>query len=462
MNDPRVPSSPFPPRRQVHRHDEHVFADDGGQWEEPTAPTHAEGIPLSTGGQVPHPSQEAGGGRGTPAAPTVGFSAPAAEELFRPLLTGEGSSGLRSRRLEHERARARRRRRNRRIRTFVVLVVVLGLLAAAGYYAFTQVRGSGTVQESDDYPGPGTGTVEVTVEQGDVGAVIGQRLVDQGVVKTVGAFTRAFDANKASASIKPGTYTLRHQMAASDAVAALLDDSNRSDNTVTVTPGQTAAQVAAKISQITGVPEDDVTAALKDGDAIGLPKEAGGHVEGWLAPGSYEVSSTDTPTTLLTEMVRARVTELDGLGVAESDRQDVLIKASILEREMNIPQYLPKAARVIENRLDDPDAETKGYLQMDSTVLYGVGKTGGLPTDADMADDNPFNTYLHRGLPPTPISQPGTDAIKATLDPAEGSWLYFVTVNLDTGETLFADTLAQHDAYQKQLQQWCAANKGKC
>lgn len=374
------------------------------------------------------------------------------------------TTGMRSRRLEHERRRARKRRRNRRIRSFIIILALLALIGGAGWFTLEQLADSGqqSSEVADDYPGPGSGEVDVTIDLGASGADIGQALVDAGVVKSTGAFNRAFTANKAATSIKPGTYRLKMQMSASDAVAALLDEKNRSENTITVTPGQTSWQIVERITSVTDFGSDEVEAALKDAAAIGLPEEAGGNAEGWLAPGSYEVSSTDTPATLLAQMVRRTVEELDALDVPNDQRQTLLNKASILEREVNIDEYLPKVARVIENRLADPNAETRGYLQMDSTVLYGVGKTGGVPSPDDMTDDNPYNTYVHQGLPPTPIAQPSEKAIQAVLAPAEGSWLYYVTIDLDTGETLFANTLAEQEANTARFKEYCSANPGKC
>ncbi len=435
MSDSDAPEWPFPSRRQLHAHDPKVFADD------------------DRAGQAPPE-------RGRPAAADAGSEDRAAAPWT--VEPRETTSELRSRRLEHERARVRRRRRARRVRTTIVLVLVVALLGAGVWFAWNMVSGGGGAAESTDYPGPGTGSVEVTVESGDVGTDIGQKLVDNGVVKTLGAFVTAFDANKAATSIKPGTYTLKLQMRASDAVAALLDDANRTDNTVTVHSGQTVAQVSAKMAAVTGFSEDDIAAALADPTAIGLPAEAGGNAEGWLEPGTYEVSAGDTPTTLFSQMIAARIASLDAQGIAAGDRETVLIKASILEREMNIEEYLPQVARVIDNRLADTEGETRGHLQMDSTVLYGVGKTGGVPTKDDLADDNPYNTYLHPGLPPTPISQPSDAAITATLQPADGNWLYFVTVDLDTGETLFADTYDQQEQNKELFNQYCTANPGKC
>lgn len=374
------------------------------------------------------------------------------------------TTGMRSRRLEVERRRARRRKRNRRIRAFVILAIVIALLGAAAVYAVRQLTApsSSFSQLDDDYPGPGSGSVEVTIDVGETGAEIGQSLVDADVVKSLAAFIRSYDANKAAVMIRPGTYTLKMQMSASDAVAALLDDANRSDNTVTVTPGQTKAEIAERISSVTDFSVDDVTAAFEDASAIGLPDVAGGNVEGWLAPGSYEVASSDTPVTLVAQMVANTISTLDSAGVAEDQREIVLNKASILEREVNLDEYLPKVARVIENRLATTENETRGLLQMDSTVLYGVGKTGGVPTASDLLDENPYNTYLHQGIPPSPIAQPSEAAIKAVMHPADGDWLYYVTIDLDTGETVFASTLADHEANQQKFKDYCKANPGKC
>ena len=477
MTDRDVPQSPFPSRHQLHQHDAKVFAADDvaprrredahrdQPAADPTAPRRREDAhrdqpaadPAPPARPVPTPEAAPPSSR-IPRAPDSATLFPGSHHE-----PDDTSSGLRSRRLEKERQRARARRRGRRIRTAVILVLIVAAIGVGVWYAWGLLQNSTiTTPQSDDYPGPGTGEVAVTVESGDTGSDIGARLVDQDVVKSVGAFVRAFDANQASTSIQPGTYTLMQQMSASQAVAALLDDANRTDNTVTVLPGQTADQVVQKMEEVAGFPAEDIASAMEDSEAIDLPEETGGTVEGWLFPGTYEVGTNDTPESLFAQMIAATVKELDSLGVAPEDRQTVLTKASILEREMNIPEYLPQVARVIENRLDEPEGETRGFLQMDSTVLYGVGKTGGIPTSDDLADDNPYNTYVHTGLPPTPIGQPGQEAVQATLEPADGDWLYFVTVDLDTGETLFATTLEEQEANIEKLTAYCSDNPGKC
>jgi UPF0755 protein len=102
-------------------------------------------------------------------------------------------------------------------------------------------------------------------------------------------------------------------------------------------------------------------------------------------------------------------------------------------------------------------------LQMDSTVHYAVGRGGGVfTTDEQRNSDSPYNTYKFKDLPPTPISSPTKDTMRAAINPAKGPWMYFTLVNLDTGETAFATTPSEHQANVAKLQAWCAANKGRC
>jgi UPF0755 protein len=131
--------------------------------------------------------------------------------------------------------------------------------------------------------------------------------------------------------------------------------------------------------------------------------------------------------------------------------QEVVTVASIVQSEARNASDFPKVARVIYNRLD------RGMpLQMDSTVHYAVGKSGQLTTtDEDRASSSPYNTYRFPGLPPGPIASPGDAALKAALHPADGDWIYFVTVNPDTGETKFAVTNAQHQRNVAQLREFC-------
>lgn len=348
--------------------------------------------------------------------------------------------------------RHRKQRRKRTVRTLVAVVVGLALVAAAAVWAYPTVKDM-FASSPEDYSGPGSGEVLVEIPSGASGTDIGDILLDAGVVASTEAFTAAFNDNPDSASIQAGTYRLMEEMKASDAVSALLDSANRAEVTITVPEGFYASQIYERIATTFDIPQEDVEAAAADTEAIGLPEEAGGQIEGWLAPATYPFAPSATATEILAAMVAQTVSNLEEAGVASDQWQTVLTKASIVERE-GLPEYYAQIARVIDNRLADTSGATNGYLQMDATVNYGLGKSGGVPTEAELAEDTPYNTYLHAGLPPTPIGSPSLEAIEAVLNPAEGDWIYFTTVNLDTGETKFASTLAEHQQNVEELKQW--------
>ncbi|WP_172120085.1 endolytic transglycosylase MltG [Actinomyces faecalis] len=366
----------------------------------------------------------------------------------------------RNRQREHE----RRRRRRRALISTLVLVLVLAGVGFVAYQALGVVKDARAGSSSvSDYTGAGNGEVVVTIPEGASGSEIGQILKDAGVVATVGAFTDAYAANSNASKIQAGTYTLRLQMSAANAVAALLDPASRSDHTLTIPEGYTTAQVKDRLVSVAGFTSEEVDSAFADATGIGLPEVAGGQVEGWLAPSTYDVPEDATATDVVGAMVSLTVSRLQSAGVAEADYETVLIKASIVEREAASVSYYGQVARVIENRLADTEGETKGRLQMDSTVLYGLGRTGGIPTADEVADaSNPYNTYQHEGLPPGPISNPGLEAIQGVINPPPGDWLYFVTVNLDTGETLFSATHEEQVRNTEQLTAWCEEHAETC
>lgn len=356
-----------------------------------------------------------------------------------------------------ERARRRKQRRRRTVVAVVLSVVLVGAVVAGAFFVLRPLILDRPDPVAQDFPGPGSGSVEIVIPQGATGTAIGSLLADAGVVASPRAFVTAFNANANAAGIQPGTYVLMSEMRAADAVSALLDPANKSELTVTVPEGWRASQIYERVAAIAQLPLEEVQAAAADVAAIGLPAEAGGNPEGWFAAATYSFEPSVDATTILAAMVSQTVATLDRLQVPAEQRQEVLTKASIVEHEVFLAEDYGRVARVIENRLTD-DVQVNGRLQMDSTVLYGVGKAGGIPTRSDLDDDNPYNTYLHPGLPPTPIGAPGAAAVEAVLSPPEGDWLYFVTVNLDTGETLFTGDYDQHQANRAALNQWLQEN----
>lgn len=363
----------------------------------------------------------------------------------------------------HSRKEMRNRRLRRRrayIVRIVAAIVAVVIVAAVAVVAVKAVRGLGSFQVSrsvvEDYSGPGEGSVSFTVESGQSPAQIGDDLVKQGVVKSSAAFQQALTGSGKESLIQPGTFELKRRMSAAD-VVEILTDSTKAGGFLVVNPGERFSDIIDQAAQLSGLDESDFTAIVDaKGDGI-LPAEANGSFEGWIEPGSYNVKGMGSAEEILKEMVDKRIDKLDELGVPTgSDRERVLIIASIVEGEVNKSDYYGKVSRVVENRL-----ACNMPLGMDSTVAYGAGVAPGALTNAMLNDtSNAYNTRIHTGLPPTPINQPGDSAIKAAMSPEDGDWLYFVTVNLDTGETKFTDNESEFNQYVQEYRAWQEANAG--
>lgn len=381
-------------------------------------------------------------------------------QWWAPVQGGDAATPAQPPRRQRERHSRRRSRQNRR--TVVVVLVVLGLLAGATFVAVSLAKDvfgggpSGLSSGTEDFTGPGHGSVVVTVNGGDTGAAIGQTLVDAGVVASVGAFTSAYSANPNATAIQPGSYQLLLGIPAADAVEALLDPTSKVARKVTIPEGLTAEQILTRISEKTEFTREDLDAAIADPASIGLPEEAEGNVEGWLFPATYEYQPGDDAASLLAQMTAQTTGILEDRGVPREDWEDVLIEASLIEREAKHDEDRAKMARVIENRLE------QGWtLGIDAAVAYGAGKPGTELTTADLEDEsNPYNLRVLPGLPPTPIASPGEKSIDAAIAPADGDWMYWVTVNLETGETKFAETNDEHNQYVAELNDWLAEQDG--
>ena len=356
--------------------------------------------------------------------------------------------------LQHEES-TQGRRRGRTTLTVSIMISLFAVLVIAAVLVVPRVIDAIRGETFEDYPGPGSGTVTVEILPGQTGGDIGQVLFEAGVVASRGAFVEAFNDVPAAVGIQPGAYDLRKEMRASEAVAALLDPANRAEVKLTVVEGLRASQIYERIASVTGLPLAEIESAAKDSAAIGLPAEARGNPEGWLAPATYTIRRDATAADVLSLLVAQTVTVLDERDVAADRRRGVLIRASIVEKEVNRVEDYGKVVRVIENRLQ-PDSPTNGTLGMDSTLAYGLNKSGLELTRAELASDHPYNTRVHAGLPPGPIGSPGLAAIDAVLSPPEGDWIYFVTVNPDTGETRFTASYEEHLANQQLYREWLA------
>jgi UPF0755 protein len=348
----------------------------------------------------------------------------------------------------------------RRLVALVVVVVVVAAIVVVGGKVKDRFFSS-----AEDYTGQGSGSVTVQIPEGAGGQQIANILKKAGVVKSAEAFYQLSLSDNRFAAVQAGNFSLRKEMSSDAALGALVDKGNRVEGKVTIPEGARLDQVVDIIAANTKITKADLQAALKDPGKLGLPAVAKGNPEGYLFPATYDVPPGTTALELLRQMVAKTVAVASDLDISARAKalgytgEQILTVASILEYEANNDEDYAKVARVLYNRLD------RGMpLQLDSTVSYVSGRKGDVFTTPEERDaESAYNTYQNAGLPPGPIGSPGEKTIEAALNPADGSWLYFVAVNLETGKTVFSDTLAEHNRAVAQLREYCkTAPDGVC
>jgi UPF0755 protein len=226
-----------------------------------------------------------------------------------------------------------------------------------------------------------------------------------------------------------------------------LDSDSRSGGptrprTLVIPEGWRAGQVYAAIDKVLALPAGTTRQSLAKAD-LKLPAAAEGNPEGYLFPSTYPVDDKTTPQSLLSAMVDAADKKFNGAPIAAGAQRNsmnmyqAVTIASIVQAEAATKADMAKVARVIFNRLE------RGVpLQMDSILNYALNRTAARTSANDIQVDSPYNSYQRMGLPPTPIDNPGEDAMRAVINPAPGDWLYFVTVK--PGDTRFTADYAEH------------------
>ena len=252
----------------------------------------------------------------------------------------------------------------------------------------------------------------------------------------------------------PGTYELKHQMRAIDALAILGKSGNAISNRVTIKEGLRIGNVFKALNTGTGIPVGDFEAAAKNLSDFQVGTGAPS-LEGYLFPATYEFALDASAKQILLIMNQRMVDELESFGIAKSKWHSTLTLAGLIQAEARRTEDFYKVSRVFLNRI-----EQGMKLQSDATVSYGVGGNTVSTSAADRADNNGYNTYLHAGLPVGPISAPGHVAIDAALHPTAGTWIYFCAVNLETGETWFSTTYAEHARAVSAWRAWMKENPG--
>jgi UPF0755 protein len=294
-----------------------------------------------------------------------------------------------------------------------------------------------------DYPGAGTGTVQVVIKPKETATQVGEMLFSKGVVASVRAFSNAAKDSGRGNQLEFGTFSLHLHMKASLAFQMLLNPAARVETKVLLREGLRLSNIIEVLGKETG----DLAGykkAIGQVSQLGLPPYAHRNPQGYLFPDTYTIQHSTPPLKVLQEMVNAFNQEAVKVDLhAEAAKgnltqAEVITIASLVQAEGGKISDYPKIAEVIYNRLNHQPTPMK--LQLDSTVLFALHKYGILASTSDLKVKSPYNTYANFGLPPGPIDSPGDAAIQAALHPDHGNLLYFVTVDPKNRITKFTSS----------------------
>jgi peptidoglycan lytic transglycosylase G len=343
--------------------------------------------------------------------------------------------------------RAERHPPERRRGLVVLLTVVILLVALVA-------TGVGFWSWATNAAGPRTKLV-VTIPQGSTGSDVATVLKRDGVIRSTWAFKLLARFRGFSGGFQAGTYTnLTTNMSVEDALNALKKGPLPNKTVQSLFPeGLTQGQTAARAQDKLGIRQSEFIKAATSGTWTLSPYLPKGTktLEGYLFPKKYEFPAGPSAETVIKRMLLQFKLEVRDLHWDNLKRfglkrpYDVVIVASMIEREARFAEDRPKIAQVIYNRL------AKGMpLQIDATIEYALGVHKSRLTLEDLKVPSPYNTYLHQGLPPTPIANPGLASIHAALAPAKGKWLYYVVID---GQGHHAFT-ASYDEFLRLKQQY--------
>jgi UPF0755 protein len=321
-------------------------------------------------------------------------------------------------------------------RIAALIFVVAGVAVLVGGYLW--------VNSEANPSGPPGPQVIVTVKPGTGVNQLASTLAGKGVIGNSLAY-RIWSQLHRPPSVQSGSYAFHQNSSFSTADAVIAAGPNVFP--LNVPPGFTVSEVADRVAQLPGHSRAGFL-AVAQGGTLHSPWQPADvtSLEGLLGTGQYVIVPGETDGQLLSSMIDRFDRQANSLGLANGSAQlgltpyQTVIMASIVEKEGVISRNLGPVARVILNRLRDNQP-----LQMDSTVLYAEGRDGGPVTTRDLQTVTPYNTYLNKGLTPTPICFPSRAALQAALNPPPGSWLYFVVVQPD-GTEAFSDTFAEQQA----------------
>jgi len=292
-----------------------------------------------------------------------------------------------------------------------------------------------TLDFNDKKPGP---EVVITIEDGATGTKIASQLEESGVIKSKKFFVDYFVANKSAQGIAPGVHRIQSHISVRTAVSQFLDQM-RITNSLKVLEGSTVSDVLALLRK-----NDHIKSEAIQFKSLNIPlSNISRSLEGQLAPAIYSFEPGTGLNTAISQMLERfdqnqKRIPLKSFG--KYSKYDVLTIASMVQVEGDAEDF-GKVAQVIYNRL-----KAGMPLQLNSTVQYAANLRGRIALSTEATKINsPYNTYRRVGLPPTPISNPSELAIKASLNPTQGDWIYFITVK--PGDTRFTKNYDEFNAW---------------
>jgi UPF0755 protein len=348
----------------------------------------------------------------------------------------DGPSGPDPGEADDDQGQSARARRHHPWRIVGLLFVLLGVAVIVGGYLWVRSEASPS--------GPLGPQVIITVPDGAGVNQMAASMAQKGVIGSTLAY-RIWSQVHTIPAVVAGSYAFNKNDSFADADRVIAAGPNVFP--LDVVPGFTVSEVAARVGQLPGHSQAAFQALATGGTVHSQWQPAGvTSLDGLLGTGKYIVVPGETDSALLIDMVDRFDNEANSLNITSGAAAlgltpyQLITVASIVEKEGVIQKNLGPVARVILNRLNN-----NMPLQMDSTVLYAEGRDGGTVTSKDLQMQTPYNTYLNKGLTPTPICFPSRASLQAALAPPAGSWLYFVVVQKD-GTEAFADTFAQQQA----------------
>jgi UPF0755 protein len=315
----------------------------------------------------------------------------------------------------------------------LILLLVLVVLGAGAFGLYRYAVGAS---------GP-TRPVAVAIAEGSTAAGVGEVLEDREVIRSALAFRISAQLRGFGSDIQAGAYELTTNMAIAEVFEVLEAGPIVDTVSVTIPEGLELREIATTVEESLGLDAGRFERIATSDEFVIEPylPQGTGTLEGFLFPKTYEFGTEGLDEgrviARLLDQFNAEAETLDWTRTGDLGltHYETVIVASLIEREARVPEDRAKISAVIHNRLREGMP-----LQIDATVQYALPEGNRELTFEDYEFESPYNTYLHPGLPPTPIASPGLASLEAALNPADAGYLYFVVTDPETGRHAFAET----------------------